>query len=54
MQADRETSSAYPVILGLSLDRPSAGFSGIAYRLANLAAPRSGLVVLVSALFYFA
>jgi len=56
MQADRETCSAYPVPLGLSrrLDRPFAGFSGIAYRLADLAAPRLGLLFCVSALFYFA
>lgn len=54
MQADRETCSAYPVPLGLSrrLDRPFAGFSGIAYRLAKLTAPRSGVVALVAAMFY--
>jgi hypothetical protein len=41
--ADR-TSSASPV----------AGFSGIAYRLAALSAPRFGVLLFASALFYLA
>jgi len=55
MRADRDHRSAYPVRAGSNLLGvwPQAGFSGIAYRLANLAAPRFGVLALVSALFYF-
>lgn len=55
MRADRDLSSAYRVsALGSSVFGvwPYAGFSGIAYRLAKLTAPRSGVVALVAALFY--
>jgi hypothetical protein len=54
MRTDRDPSSAYPVpagsiVLGVW---PHAG-SGIAYRLAKLTAPRSGVVALIAAMFYF-
>ena len=54
MRTDRDHSSAYQVSAGSVLSGvwPQAGFSGIAYRLAKLTAPRSGVVALVAAMFY--
>jgi hypothetical protein len=54
MRADRDPSFAYPVPAGSIVFGvwPHAGFTGIAYRLAMLTAPRSGVVVLVAAMFY--
>ena len=54
MRADRDHSSAYRVPVGSIVFGvwPQAGFSGIAYRLAKLTAPRSGVVALVAAMFY--
>jgi hypothetical protein len=54
MRADRDLSSAYQnpngsVAIGVW---PQAGFSSIAYRLANLSVPRIGALIMVSALFY--
>lgn len=54
MRTDRDPSSAYLVpsgsdVLGVW---PHAGFSGFAYRLANLSMPRFGALLLVSFLFY--
>jgi len=54
MRTGRDHSSAYQIPSG-SIDFgvwPQAGFSGIAYRLAKLTAPRSGVVALVAAMFY--
>ena len=55
MRADRDPSSAYPVPAGSIVFGvwPHAGLSGIAYRLAKLTAPRSGVVALIAAMFYF-
>lgn len=55
MRTDRDHSSAYQVPAGLDVFGvwPHAGFSGIAYRLAKFTAPRSGVVALIAAMFYF-
>jgi hypothetical protein len=55
MRADRDHSSAYQVPAGSDVFGvwPQAGFSGIAYRLAKLTAPRSGVLAAVAAMFYF-
>jgi len=55
MRTERDHSIAYPLPVGSSAFglRPSAGFSGIAYRLAHITAPRIGVVSLIAALFYF-
>ena len=55
MRADRDHSSAYQVPAGSVASGvwPQAGFSGIAYRLAKLTAPRSGVLAAVAAVFYF-
>ena len=55
MRADRDPSFAYPVPAGSIVFGvwPPAGLTGIAYRLAKLTAPRSGVVALVAAMFYF-
>jgi hypothetical protein len=54
MRTDRDPRSAYQVSAGSVTIGvwPQAGFSGIAYRLAKLTAPRSGVVALVAAMFY--
>jgi len=54
MRADRDHSFAYQVPAGSVVFGvwPHAGFSGIAYRLAKLTAPRSGVLALVAAMFY--
>ena len=53
MRTDRDHSSAYQVPAGSSVFGvwPHAGL-GIAYRLAKLTAPRSGVLALVAAMFY--
>lgn len=54
MRADRDHSTAYPVSASSFAFNvwPQAGFSSFAYRLAKLTAPRSGVVAIVTALFY--
>ena len=55
MRAVRNTSAAYqfrPAVDSLGV-WPQAGFSGIAYRLAKLSAPRFGVLAALSAVFYF-
>ena len=54
MRADRNRRSAFRVPIGSVAIGvwPQAGFSGIAYRLAKLTAPRFGALFVASALFY--
>jgi hypothetical protein len=56
MRADRDLSFAYQVSAASSAFGvwPHAGFSGIAYRLAKFSAPRSGVLALMTAMFYLA
>jgi hypothetical protein len=55
MRTDRDPRSAYQVSAGSVVFGvwPQAGFTSIAYRLAKLTAPRSGVLALVAAMFYF-
>ena len=55
MRTDRDPRSAYQVSAGSVATGvwPQAGFSGIAYRLAKLTAPRAGVLALVATMFYF-